>query len=271
MTSTTATATRTDKLEAAHAALTAALEALVSGDDWQAFLTTASRFRTYSVSNQLLIWCQRPDATRVAGFNTWKSLGRMVRKGEKALRILAPMTRKDDDGETMVFGFKPVCVFDVDQTDGEPLAELPDAVLVEGDRVDHLWHSLVAQVQAAGCQVVDDDALLPDGANGVTAWDRRVVAVRSTLPGAQSCKTLAHELAHVLLHAPDDVSRPARPAVCEVEAESVAALVCSAHGLDSAGYSLPYVAAWSGGDVEAVKATAGRVVACARAVLDAID
>src|SRR5438105_5292083 len=99
-------------------------------DAWSRMLEQAARFHDYSLGNLLLIAFQRPDATRVAGFQTWKSMGRYVRKGEKGIAILAPMTYRrtetDDEGteQTVVGlrGFRVVHVFDVSQTDGEPLA-----------------------------------------------------------------------------------------------------------------------------------------------------
>jgi hypothetical protein len=82
--------TRTDRLAEAHDRLVAAIEHLTTGEDWQRFLDTARRFRTYSLNNLLLIFLQRPDATRVAGYRTWQSLGRQVRRGEQGIAILAP-------------------------------------------------------------------------------------------------------------------------------------------------------------------------------------
>ena len=86
--------TRSDRLQQAHERLTEAVASIVTGDDWKRMLETAAKFHRYSFNNQLLIFLQRPDATRVAGFNRWRSLGRMVRKGEKGIAILAPCKYK---------------------------------------------------------------------------------------------------------------------------------------------------------------------------------
>jgi hypothetical protein len=113
---------------------------------------------------------------------------------------------------------------------------------------------------------------MPDGhteANGVTDYEQRSVTVRPDLAPAQQAKTTAHELAHVLMHQPDSASRPER-AVCEIEAESVAYLVCGQNGLASDAYSFGYVAAWSAGDAAAIRATGERVTACAARILDAL-
>ncbi len=95
--------------------------------------------------------------------------------------------------------------------------------------------------------------------------------VRASLPGAQRFKTAVHELAHVRLHEPTSQERPTCRGIIEVEAESVAYMVCAALGIDSAGYSLPYVASWSGGDLAKVTATANRVIGCARTVIDQLE
>src|SRR5450759_2505276 len=123
-----ATSARSDKLASAHADLVAAVESLTSGEDWQRMLELASRFHRYSANNVFLIMLQSPDATRVAGYRTWQSLGRQVRKGEHGIRILAPCKyrRTEVDAETGVEmtyagirGFTTATVFDLAQTDGE--------------------------------------------------------------------------------------------------------------------------------------------------------
>ena len=135
--------TRTDRLQAARERLTQAIESIVTGEDWQRMLKTAAKFRRYSFHNQLLIFCQRPDATRVAGFRKWQQLGRNVRKGEKGLAILAPCkyrtTIETEDHEEQILqsirGFRVVYVFDISQTEGDDIPDL-DAVrpkLLDGD------------------------------------------------------------------------------------------------------------------------------------------
>ena len=111
---------RNDKLRAAHDKLQEAVGEIVSGDEWKRMLAVAAKFHNYSFNNQLMIFLQRPDATVVAGFNRWKSLGRFVKKGEKGLAIFAPCKYKtkleDDDGNEKSFqqirGFRVVYVFD---------------------------------------------------------------------------------------------------------------------------------------------------------------
>jgi antirestriction protein ArdC len=266
--------TRTDRLAEAHDQLVAAIEGLINSHDWRRFLDTARRFRTYSLNNLLLIFAQRPDATRVAGYRTWQSLGRQVRRGEHGIAILAPCTYKQDDTEAdqptrILRGFMVVHVFDLSQTDGDPLPE-PPVHLLDGDDPDHVTDRLAALIDAARYRFTLGP--MPEGhedANGVTDHLARAVTVRHDLSPAQQAKTTAHELAHVLLHAPDG-ERPERH-VCEIEAESVAYLVCGSTGLASDDYSFGYVATWASGNTDTVRATATRVTACAAQILDALD
>jgi antirestriction protein ArdC len=271
--------TRTDRLAEAHDRLVAAIEALVGGEDWQRFLDTARRFRAYSLNNLLLIYTQRPDATRVAGYRTWQSLGRQVRRGEQGIAILAPCTYRpaadDIDEQTdtptrVLRGFKVVHVFDIDQTEGDPLPA-PPVHLLDGEDPGQVTDRLAAVIEAHGFTFTRGP--MPAGhtdANGVTDYTARAVTVRHDLAAAQQAKTTAHELAHVLLHDPATGNRPERN-VCEIEAESVAYLVCGSHGLASGDYSFGYVATWAAGDSAAVRATAERVTACAARILDALD
>jgi antirestriction protein ArdC len=243
-------------------------------------LEVAARMPTYSPSNVLLIAVQRPEATRVAGFGTWKSLGRHVCKGEKGIAILAPcLYRGSSEGEAdpvagrekpanaqekarrELRGFRVVHVFDVNQTEGDPLPDVtPDQLI--GAAPDRLWEQLVRLVEADGF-VVERGAC--DGANGYTRFDDRVVRVRDDVDPAQAAKTLAHELGHIRAdHGTRFADTYHRSVDCrgvaEIEAESIAYLVAAAAGLDAGSYSVPYVAGWSGGEPALLRATATNVL-----------
>jgi antirestriction protein ArdC len=273
---TTTTQDHKDRVAELHDQLEAAFEAMTTGEDWRRMLEVASRFHDYSVNNMLLILWQRPDATRVAGYRKWQELGRQVRKGERSIRILAPVVRwveADDDHGTptrvrRVVAFKAVSVFDVAQTEGEPLPDTDRPRLLTGEAPTGLWDALAAQVVDEGFTLYWADCT---PANGVTVWDTRSVTVRPDVDDAQAVKTLAHELAHVRLHEPSIVPFDHHRGLREVEAESVAYIVCHRYGLVTEGYSLPYVAHWSGGDATVVRQTAERVTACARAVFAGVD
>jgi len=288
---------REDKLAGLHRTLTEQVAALATGPAWRRWLDVAARFHTYSLNNTLLLLAQKPDATSVAGYTTWQQLGRQVTKGEQGLMILAPVTRRADPadppaaaagttptpapepvgvdpgaGSRRVVGFRPAYVWDVSQTTGEPLPTPPAPRLLAGQAPPGLWDALAGLVTERGFTVARGDC---GGANGLTDYASRTVRVRADVDDAQAVKTLAHELAHVLLHDPGDFPAGGT-AGCrgsrEVEAESVAYLIAADAGLDTADYTFAYVAGWAAdtGDVDAaLRASAARVLATAHQVLEA--
>jgi hypothetical protein len=168
----------------------------------------------------------------------------------------------------MLRGFRVAHVFDISQTDGPALPDvLPN--LLEGAAPLGVWADLLDQVEAAGFTFNYTDHASLGPANGLTHFAERTVVVRDDLPDAQRVKTLAHELAHVRLHDPADPSTPTdlTRARAEVEAESVAHVVCAAHGLATDAYTVPYVAGWAGGNTELLQQTAIRVLSTARTIL----
>lgn len=268
-TETTITQTTTeDKTEALLEQLHAGIEDLTSTEAWTAWLDVARHLPSYSLNNLILLWTQNPNVTHVAGYRAWKKLGRQVRRGEKCLRVLAPCTYKTTDEDTgedrqVIRGFRAVAVFDISQTDGDPLPKAPVTTLT-GEVPRLFRHQLACLIRAEGFTFRLGP--MPAGheeANGITDWGTRTVTVRDDLTDAQAAKTTAHELAHVLLHGPDcRLARGTR----EIEAESVAYLVSASAGLDASGYSFGYVAGWAGGDLEAITDTASRVLDTARGI-----
>ena len=264
----------TDQLTAAHDRITDAVEQLVTGADWQTMLDIAARFHTYSPNNIWLILAQRPDATRVAGFHTWRNLDRWVRKGEHGIAVLAPILTRAKPTNTadepdraepgkVLRGFKVVHVFDIAQTDG---ADLPDVTptLLTGDAPTAAWDILAAHIRDAGFNLERGDC---HGANGYTNHTTRTVRVRADVDDSQAVKTLAHELGHVLLHDSTDRTGNDR-ARMEIEAESVAYLVCHQLGIATDDYSFAYLARWSNGDTNLIRATAERAITCARRIIN---
>ncbi|MBA3743176.1 ArdC-like ssDNA-binding domain-containing protein [Sporichthya sp.] len=284
-----------DRLAAVHARLVSAVEALTSGEEWRRMLTIAARFPTYRANNVLLIGLQRPDATRVGGIRTWNALGRRVRTGEKGIAILAPclsrprrndatsqvptnqartpQTPLDREGQREapkeLRGFRVVHVFDVDQTIGEPLPDLQPQLLT-GSAPRLLAARLAELIRAGGFGVERGPC---HGANGYTDFTTRIVRVRDDVPQAQAAKSMAHELGHVRADHEHRFLAEYRSSLgcraqAEVEAESIAYLVTSMAGLPSEAYSVPYLAGWSGGDTDLLRAAATRVIATARTILD---
>lgn len=277
-----------ERLTAIHQQLVDAVESLVTSEAWTTVLKVAARFPDYSPSNLLLIATQRPDATRVAGIRTWNSLGRRVNKGEHGIAILAPCLYKQaaadqdpasasvtgtaDDAEPgaqhVLRGFKVVHVFDITQTDGDPLPDQQPALLT-GDAPTHLWDHLADLVHDDGYTL--ERGPCPSGVLGYTALTSKHVRVRDDVEPAQAVKTLAHELGHIRAdHATrfaDYGTDPVCRSQAELEAESIAYIVMTHHGLDSAIYSVPYLAAWSDGDAGRLRECITKVVSVARGML----
>jgi hypothetical protein len=275
-------------VEALQRDIEAGVAELVAGEGWQRWLAVAGQFPRYSFRNQLLIRAQRPDARVVMGYRAWQRLGHQVRRGERSIDILAPCTYKtksasttletdtsavdragtDQEGEEgerwsgrrVLRGFRVAHVFDIAQTDGDTVQPPERPALLDGEAPPGLWDTMAAEVTRAGFILGRAD--IPSGANGVTNFADRTVTIAAELPAAQACKTLAHELAHTAMHTGTEYATGCR-GQAEIEAESVAYIVCQAAGLTTGAYSFGYVAHWAGGDPAAVKGTAERVITTA--------
>ena len=258
--------TTTDRSELL-ATLSEGIAKLTTSDEWQRYLDCQSRFYRYSPNNVMLIAQQRHEATMVAGFNAWKKHGRFVRKGEKAIWILAPMVYKASDDETseenerVIRGFKWVPVFDIASTDG---ADLPTVCQkLTGDDPAGLYSRLADVAHSIGFAV--ENAELPGTVNGDCTHTLHRIRVEITNSPAQRVKTLAHEIGHALLHEECD-----NRALAELEAESTAFIVMSTFGISSGEYSFGYVATWAGGGDQAIagiKGSCDRIQKAASAIL----
>lgn len=248
-----------------------------TSENWTRYLAVQSRFHHYSYSNSILIMCQMPTATRVAGFARWRELGRSVRKGEHGIRILAPMTRKEETGKEDPDGvtegetarrtfFAPVTVFDVSQTEGE---ELPDICRTLTGDVDGFERLREAVEAAADCPVSYEDGT--DASHGYydTAADR--IVVKAGEPQAQTVKTLLHEVAHSILHRRGGPAENAPRDVKEVQAESTAYVVCKHFGVDTDGYTFEYVASWGRSDLKELRENLSLIQKTAETLIDRIE
>jgi len=163
---------------------------------------------------------------------------------------------------------------DVSQTDGDPVPERPQPMLVDGHAPPGLWDALAAQIRNRGYQLADaPDAAALGGANGVTDFTARTVTVRTDMPDAARVKTLAHELGHIASGHESRGGDGLHRGIQEVEAESVATMVTAAYGMDTTGYTVPYVATWSTtvkdrDPVDVVRGTGELVRRTALAILD---
>ncbi len=239
-----------ERMQQAMALLEEGIGNILDSDSFAGYLRAMSRFHHYSAHNVALILAQNPDATRVAGYRAWQQLGRQVRKGEKGLVILVPLVSRvkgegdaeaGEQDERVVTRFGVGYVFDVAQTDGEPLPEPPavQAITSASDRGAALWEALVEWLTAQGVTLEVKDCGRP---NGSYAPATRTIAVHERLVGTdQATKTLTHEAAHYI--ADHRCSLPRQDA--ETVAEGAAYVVLHHFGLDTGGYSFPYVARWA--------------------------
>lgn len=217
----------------------------INSESWKAALSFRRRLQhPYSITNLLLIWSQCPDAQMVAGFHKWKSVGRQVRKGEKGIMILAPLTRKreDDSGneERFVSGFRTAYVFDVKQTDGKDVPMFPDPPLLEGheDIAAEALKLLEGYALKRGWKL--QEKVFDNGALGSWTPATGTIAVDPTMSPLQRAKTLAHEVAHAHANHTTESRQTA-----ELEAETAAFLVMDALGADTTEYTFLYLSHWS--------------------------
>lgn len=244
-------------------------------DTLLAYLKTMSRFHCYSLGNQILIAIQAPNATHVAGFHAWKKFDRLVNKGERGIVIMAPVTRtvgkveeRQNDGTTKdvqvrrIVNTKPVYVFDVSQTHGEPL---PQFASVSGDAAEPLARLEKLYVKH-GVKLVYVPNIL-GGALGVSKG--KDVEVLDTLPTAQKFQVAVHELAHELLHRDEERRKTTTRTIRETEAEAVAFVVSSAVGLDCSTASSDYVQLYAGTRAT-LEASLHAIRETAKLILDAV-
>ena len=279
----------TDRLETG-------IQELFESERYKAYLTTMSKFHSYSFNNTLLIAMQ--GGQLVAGYNKWKDdFHRNVKKGEKAIKILAPAPFKakkevqkldaqgrpvmGKDGkpvtevqEIQVPAFKIVSVFDVSQTEGEPLPSIGVEELTGS--VERYGEFFKALEQTSPVPIGFED--IPGGSHGYYHLTEKRIAIQEGMSELQTLKTAIHEIAHSKLHAID----PEAPAIeqadrpdsrtREVQAESVAYAVCQHYGLDTSDYSFGYVAGWSSGkDLKELKASLETIRATAHELITTID
>ena len=253
-------------------------------DAYKTYLRAVSRFHEYSTNNVMLIAMQKPDATLVAGYNTWKKhFNRNVKRGEKGLRIIAPMPvtvekeqdRIDQYGNTYkekvqvtIPRFHAVTVFDVSQTEGDPLPDIsPSDLKAEVSDYDNFLEALK---QSSSVPILFED--IQGGAKGFYNSADNNIHIKKDMSQSQTTKTLIHEMAHSVLHNRDNGGVMLDAKTKEVQAESVAFSVCSHFGIDTSDYSFPYVTAWSGDkDLTALKASMETIKDSAATLINDIE
>lgn len=263
------------EVQALLSKLEAGVESLRTSEGWAKWLTFQASLYRYSWNNCLLIASQLPTATVVMGYRKWQAQGRQVRKGEKSLKILAPCFRKvettdkstgETKEESRLVYFRAVPVFDISQTEGETVPA--PCTKLQGDDAG-LFDALKAYSEGRKVPVRLESVM--SGANGYYDCIGKFIAVEQSNAPAQQAKTLAHEVAHSILHSDlskDEQSREDR----ELEAESVAFIVCQHFGLDTSSYSFGYVANWKGAEAkEGFRKSAKRISETAKAIIEALE
>ncbi len=281
----------TDKLEEG-------LKELFESEKYKNYLSTMSKFHNYSFNNTFLIALQRPDASLVAGYQAWqKNFNRHVKRGEKGIRILAPAPYKikeerdkldpvtgeimlDKDGmpqteevEVKIPAFRAVSVFDVAQTEGEPLPELEAKELLS--TVEGYEDFIKAVTYVAPVPIGFED--IPGASKGYFNIGENRIAVQEGMSESQTLKTMVHETAHSMLHNKEvnkeDILAPAKDRnTKEIEAESIAFTVCRHFGIDTSEYSFSYIAGWSSGrDMKELKSSLDTIRRTASELITGIE
>ncbi|WP_372869895.1 ArdC-like ssDNA-binding domain-containing protein [Planomicrobium okeanokoites] len=214
-------------------------------EKFKALLKMQAMFRGYSFRNIMLIQAQLPTASYVASFKRWKELGRSVRKGEKSLRILAPRLKMEKDESTgldkqKLIGYISCPVFDLSQTEGEPLPIDDVRLKLDGEsdeaEIIFAWVKLLAEQDDCPVEVA-----FANGSNGYYVPSSHRIVLDPKLSVNHRAKTMVHEYVHSQLHRHDHSTAKERECV----AEGVAFIVCSYFGLDTSDYSFEYVNGWS--------------------------
>lgn len=232
-------------------------------DQYQKYLQVMSRFTNYSVNNCILIFQQMPEARLVAGYHAWKTkFKRNVKRGEKGIRILAPIRKSvkkeeaQEAPEEEVTRFRKVCVFDLSQTEGEPL---PSFMIDQLEGAVDDYEDFLEQLELLAPVPVRFERL-KDNVHGYYSSLEKEIVLNPDMTQLQTVKTLIHEIAHSYLHsapaAADEISRARK----EIEAESVAYILCRHYGLDTGEYSFRYLAGYSSSqDLPELKASMERI------------
>ncbi len=265
------------------------IQDLYASGQYAAYLAAMSKFHQYSFGNAMLILLQCPNATRVAGYNSWKkNFGRNVKQHEKGISILAPCPSRryvwkevrdpttgaiqyNPDGTPKmatqlvnITRFKIATVFDISQTEGRALPTLGVSRLTgDVDNYQYFYDTLLAL-----SPVPVSIEPVPRQANGYFSHTEQRIVLRPGLSQIQSIKTLVHEIAHAKLHAPEQMEESKNRHEKEVEAESIAYVVCQHFGIDTSDYSFGYIAGWSEGkelselkdSLDLIHSTAGEII-----------
>lgn len=255
---------QSDKIKELTEKLEAGIKEVFTSDRYREYLSTMNKFHNYSFNNSMLIHLQKPEASYTAGYKTWETLERHVKKGEKGITIFAPcpykvkksvevydsktgQVKRDLQGKPMTeekeityASFKAISIFDISQTEGKPLPKL--AQELKGEIPDYMvLMDSVKEIAPVPIRFESWDK----AKKGHYDLENKEIVIKSGMNDLQTVKTAIHETAHSILHKDKDHIKDS--ATMEVEAESVAFVVCQHLGLDTSDYSFGYLAGWSSG------------------------
>lgn len=284
--------TKEEKTKQAFEMIEQGVKDVYSSDNFRKYLSCCSKFHSYSLNNTLLILAQKPDATLVAGYNAWqRNFNRHVDKGESGLIILAPVTSKitqlmdkaDEDGNPILdengdpikeervinqLRFTTTTVFDISQTSGEPLPSLIHNLTGSSDEI----LAFIESVKDI-CTIPIDyhspskDAVLAGGAKGYYSIAEDRIVLNMELEDMQIAKTLIHEYSHSILHKKTDKDSDQR----EIEAESLAFVLCDHFGIDTSDYSFGYIASYAAQDEAKLKTILSNIQSTAHEMIDKLE
>ena len=265
-------ANREEQLKQITEQLEQGVAEIFTSEKYTEYLNTMAKFHNYSFNNTLLIAMQKPEATLVAGYQAWqKKFNRQVKRGEKGIQIIAPAPFKEkqeiektdpetgeivigEDGqpetevvERVITRFRVTTVFDVSQTTGEPIPEFEVSEL-EGDVL--IYHDFMEALKTVAPVPIRFIEIDGEAERLLISLSINILAVQPGMSEAQTMKTAVHETAHAVLHDRDQMEAEGivkDQLTREVEAESVAYVVCNHFGLDTSEYSFSYIASWSSG------------------------
>lgn len=282
-------------VEDVNSTLENSLKNIFETERFMELLKVMASHKSYSLNNTILIATQKPYSTMVMGFKDWQKLGRFVNKGEKAIKILAPLVKKMDmeviDKETkkpkldekgqpvlspqkVIAGFKLVSVFDVAQTNGKEIPSVKDFIIRElknDDYMSKLYVDYTTFLKDTKKLNVRED-ITDKGVGGYFARDTHEIVVSSTenKNDTQKFRVLIHEYAHSLLHNKDSDLKMLPRGHKEAQAESVAFVVSNYYGLDTSAISTGYIATWSQ-DVKLARQALSEIQETANLIIDDIN
>jgi len=269
------------------------IEELMDSEKYKEILKVMSRVRNYSANNMVLIGMQRPDATIVMGYNEWQKLGRNVRKGETAIKILAPIVKKFEeekkdttgkpvlkDGQPVkeekkgIAGFRTVNVFDISQTDGKEIVSpqfIVSNAMQEDEYMAKLYEDYKEFLNENKLPVTEEKS--DRNAYGYYVPSEHKIVINSLsgeVTNTHKFTTLIHEYAHARLHNLESEFKDVDKGHKEVQAESVAFVVSHYYGLDTGDASNGYIAQF-GGQPDKIRAAIKEIQDVSNEIIEEIN